>query len=721
MSYVNSIGGDPINPNPYTYSAISMTGDITLGWPISGQSPTYSATDWVDITSSAAYAATMPDATQVGVGREVVFNNYGSFTITINDNAGGSITTVAAGFSKRIHIVTNATAAGTWRVVNIGSGTSNVDASALAGYGLVAAANVLSQEYPVVSYNTNQTIISGSRAGLAIWTGGVGTFTLTAPATLGSDWFFSVRNSGSGTLTLNAGAALINGASTITAAVGEGFTVITDGSNFYTIGKVAPAASSLTLLNKSVAGGVDVTLTASEAAYGVINFTGLLTANINVIVPTAVASWYFYNTTTGAFTLTVKTAAGTGVAITQTGRTILYCDGTNVVTPIPAGSSGTVTSVTAGTGLSGGVITTTGTVALANTAVAAGTYGGALGVGSHTVDAQGRLTADSFTARSVTGTANEITVTNGDGVAGAPTVSLPTALTFTGKTVTGGTYSGASLDTACVGVTQAAGNNTTALATTAFVTTSNALYSHIAGFLPSSIAGTSTTASLTVSAGQATSSANAALITKSTTSSWAVSNGNAALGYQGGTTLPNSDTIHFFACSGGSGTTIFAHNGLTPTPPAGYNTYYRRIFSVNTNGSGALIPYTATEIAGGAVQSNLTTPVADVNVVNLSTARVLYTLSIPTDIQVNPMTRATSAVSGGNCLVSIQSPLETDAAPSGSAQPLYDLAGDNLVTSGSSGRYGALISNTSGQIAARSNVASTTFVVVTFGWVDFRR
>lgn len=50
--------------------------------------------------------------------------------------------------------------------------------------------------------------------------------------------------------------------------------------------------------------------------------------------------------------------------------------------------------------------------------------------------------ADTFLKRTLTGTANEITVTNGDGVAGAPTVSLPASMTFTGKTVTGGTFSG---------------------------------------------------------------------------------------------------------------------------------------------------------------------------------------------------------------------------------------------------------------------------------------
>jgi hypothetical protein len=77
---------------------------------------------------------------------------------------------------------------------------------------------------------------------------------------------------------------------------------------------------------------------------------------------------------------TTLTTTGTGAATYNSGTGAL-----NI--PTPSGS-GTVTSITAGTGLSGGAITTSGTISLPNTGTA-GSYNNV------TTDAQGRVTAGS--------------------------------------------------------------------------------------------------------------------------------------------------------------------------------------------------------------------------------------------------------------------------------------------------------------------------------------
>jgi hypothetical protein len=126
------------------------------------------------------------------------------------------------------------------------------------------------------------------------------------------------------------------------------------------------------------------------------------------------------------------------------------------------GSNGTVTNVATGTGLTGGPITTTGTIALANTTVTAGTYGNASTVAQVTINAQGQATnvvnvAISIANSAVTGlgtmatqNANAVVVTGGSinntaiGNATANT-GVFTTLTNTGTAYLGGASGNQSL------------------------------------------------------------------------------------------------------------------------------------------------------------------------------------------------------------------------------------------------------------------------------------
>lgn len=95
------------------------------------------------------------------------------------------------------------------------------------------------------------------------------------------------------------------------------------------------------------------------------------------------------------------------------------------------GGNGTVTSVATGTGLTGGPITSTGTISLANTAVTAASYTYA----TITVDAQGRLTAASSGTAPVTSVTGTSPIVSSGGT--TPAISLANTA------VTAGSYGSA--------------------------------------------------------------------------------------------------------------------------------------------------------------------------------------------------------------------------------------------------------------------------------------
>lgn len=86
---------------------------------------------------------------------------------------------------------------------------------------------------------------------------------------------------------------------------------------------VAQGDTTLTLTNLNGA--------SDQARNAVVNLTGAMTANRNVIVPDPNKLYLVKNSTTGGFSVVVKTSAGSGVTIPPGTARWVYADGTNVV------------------------------------------------------------------------------------------------------------------------------------------------------------------------------------------------------------------------------------------------------------------------------------------------------------------------------------------------------------------------------------------------------
>lgn len=129
------------------------------------------------------------------------------------------------------------------------------------------------------------------------------------------------------------------------------------GANNNTWGNVADA--NMAIIEQAIARMVSIattggttTLTSAQNRYPIIRLTGILASNATIEVRTAEKNWIFINDTTGAFTVTVKTTAGTGKTLPRGRAVKLYCDGTNVEhardVSIPmAQAGGTVDAITA--------------------------------------------------------------------------------------------------------------------------------------------------------------------------------------------------------------------------------------------------------------------------------------------------------------------------------------------------------------------------------------
>jgi hypothetical protein len=334
-TFTQTFGGTNIYSSDVSYRYVSLTIDQVLDWPLETAPSNDVVASIMDINpTTSSLVITMPDAMQASTGETVLFNNVGAYTFTVKTSTGVQICAPSSGSTFQIYLTDNSTASGTWRSFQYGASASAADAANLAGLGIKAIATTLNQSMPVSSFSSNYTAGVSDRSKAYVWTGGAGTLALTAAPTLGNDWFLQVRNGGTGDLTIDPNSSeLINGVATLTLSPGDSCIVITDGTQFWTIGFGQSAIYAFSVLQIDVAGSGNYTLSISELNKTAYIFTGTLTGNRDIIVPNTTQQYWVSNQTSGSYTLGLRTAsqASPGVTVSQSARAILYCDGTDVV------------------------------------------------------------------------------------------------------------------------------------------------------------------------------------------------------------------------------------------------------------------------------------------------------------------------------------------------------------------------------------------------------
>lgn len=339
------LGGGTVNPARSSYKEYTFNGSIQMDWPLEASLGNVMADCTAFITQNPAEIV-MPDARHGSPGIVSDFSNDGLSNLTVKSKTGATIAVMLPGQTLRIILRSNSTESGLWRSFVMGAGAAQVQAAALASASIRADGAILVQAMPVMDISSAYAVGTAERGQLVNWVGGVNDLTLGAATELGDGWFFHLRNSGDGAITIKPlSPSKIDGGNETVFNPGQSGIITCDGDNFFTLlrnsttpgsGGGGGEGASFTYASIDIAGSGDYVLSMEELNNTVFRFTGLLTGNKRVIVPPSLKQYWIKNETTGSFTLQITTqnaidGGRLGMFVARGGSKIAYCNGRDVI------------------------------------------------------------------------------------------------------------------------------------------------------------------------------------------------------------------------------------------------------------------------------------------------------------------------------------------------------------------------------------------------------
>ena len=353
--FVSPFTGDVIQPTDVSYASVSFSTNVQLYWPqyIATNGQQVAARIMEFTPSTAGLFVYLPNAEQTSVGQDILIRNMGAYSFVVyRFGAGSGSFTVAPGQSFYTYLIDNTTTAGTWAVLQFGTGTSSADANTLAGVSTAAIAGKLEAAFVTSEYSsTAPTITDNQRGNCLVWTGGSSTWTLPSVSQLSTGWFILVRNNGTGALTINTSSAgsTIDGLVNIILPLGDSCFICVNRDpakqDFFTVGRARPNSLTFTSATYDVDTIVGSTYSLISNTPIIQRYTALSgsrTTSLLIQLPAVTQVYYLINNTGQSgynINFQVQGSSQAPIALINASQIIMLSDG-NYLYPLNQTSTG---------------------------------------------------------------------------------------------------------------------------------------------------------------------------------------------------------------------------------------------------------------------------------------------------------------------------------------------------------------------------------------------